>query len=89
VVAELAHRGWAERDWAQRRQTDAEKVQIAPRLRGETVRTLDWIAARLRMGCQHTLANRLKGESLSPIAGTDTFSTRKSRGNTYSFPMMR
>jgi len=35
-------------------------MKIALRLRRETVQTLDWIAARLQMGCRSTLANCLK-----------------------------
>ena len=54
---ELRKRRWSEVDLEQRRQTEAKKVQIAARLRRETVQTLDWIAQRLQMGCRHTLAN--------------------------------
>jgi len=61
VGEELRERRWSERDLKQRRKTDASKVQIAVRLRRETVQTLDWIAQRLQMGCRHTLANCLKG----------------------------
>jgi len=61
VLDELRRRGWTERELEQRRKTDAAKVKMAARLRSETVMTLDWIAARLRMGCRHTLANCLKG----------------------------
>ena len=60
VVAELRKRRWTEGELANRRKTDAAKVKIARRLRGETVMTLDWIAQRLQMGCRHTLANCLK-----------------------------
>jgi putative transposase len=61
VGEELRRRKWTEVDLATRRKTDATKVKIAARLRGETVMTLDWIAERLRMGCRHTVANCLKG----------------------------
>ena len=61
VAEELRKRQWGESDLKQRRKTDAEKVQIARRLRRKTVMTLDWIAQRLQMGCRHTLANCLKG----------------------------
>lgn len=61
VAEELCKRGWVEADLKQRRKTDAEKVQMAWRLRQETVMTFDWIAQRLQMGCRHTLANCLKG----------------------------
>ena len=62
VAEELRKRHWTEADLKERRKTDATKVQLATRLRRETVQTLDWIAQRLQMGCRHTLANCLKGE---------------------------
>jgi putative transposase len=61
VGEEMRKRRWTERELARRRKTDAEKVKIAARVRRETVMTMDWIAARLQMGCRHTLANCLKG----------------------------
>jgi len=61
VLAELGKRRWTEKDLVKRRKTDAAKVKMAARLRGETVMTLDWIAERLQMGCRHTVANCLKG----------------------------
>jgi len=60
IGEELRRRRWSEADLKRRRKTDATKVQIAVRLRRETVQTLDWIAQRLQMGCRHTLANCLK-----------------------------
>ena len=60
VREELRKRRWSEADLRQRRKTDGKKVQIAARLRRETVQTLDWIAQRLKMGCRHTVANGLK-----------------------------
>ena len=60
VGQELRRRRWSEADLKQRRKTDARKVQIAARLRRETVQTMDWIAQRLQMGYRHTLANCLK-----------------------------
>ena len=60
VRQELHKRRWTDQDLAQRRKTDAGKVKLAARLRGESVMTLDWIAQRLRMGCRHTVANCLK-----------------------------
>lgn len=59
VAEELRERRWTEADLRRRRKTDVTKVQIARRLRRETVMTLDWIAERLQMGCRHTLANCL------------------------------
>ena len=62
IVGEELRKGrWREADLKKRRKTDAKKVQIAARLRRETVQTLDWIAQRLEMGCRHTVANCLKG----------------------------
>ena len=60
VEAELRRRRWTEADLGKRRKTDPSKVKMAARLRAETVMTLDWIAARLQMGCRHTVANCLK-----------------------------
>lgn len=51
VEDELRKRRWSAVDLRQRRKTDAMKVQIAARLRRETVQTLDWITQRLQMGC--------------------------------------
>jgi REP element-mobilizing transposase RayT len=61
VAEELRKRGWRESDLVERRKTDGTKVKMALRLRTETVMTMDWIAARLQMGCRHTVANCLKG----------------------------
>jgi hypothetical protein len=63
VGEELRKRRWSGTDLTRRRKTDRLKVQIAARLRRETVQTLDWIAQRLGMGCRHTLANCLKRAS--------------------------
>ncbi len=60
VLGELRARRWKEQDLEQRRKTDALKVEMARRLRAESVMTLDWIAQRLQMGCRHTVANCLK-----------------------------
>ncbi len=47
--------------------------KMTARLRSETVMTLDWIAERLCMGCRHTLANCLKRQSFSTMAGLTPF----------------
>ena len=60
VRGELRERRWTEQDLKQRCKTDAIKVRLAARLRAETVRTLDWVAQRMQMGCRHTVANCLK-----------------------------
>src|SRR5947207_6211082 len=60
VARELKKRRWTEEDLERRRKTDILKVEIAARLRAETVMTLDWIAQGVWMGCRHTVANCLK-----------------------------
>jgi DNA-binding CsgD family transcriptional regulator len=50
VEAELKRRRWNESSLSGRRQSDAEKVKIALRLRRESIMTLKWIAQRLQMG---------------------------------------
>ncbi|MBE0544165.1 MAG: hypothetical protein IH623_22730 [Verrucomicrobia bacterium] len=60
VLDELRKRRWTERELKQRRTTRAGKVEMAARLRGGTVMTMEWIAQRLPMGCRHTVANCLK-----------------------------
>jgi putative transposase len=64
IGEELRKRRWSGTDLTRRRKTDGLKVQIAARLRRETVQTLDWIAQRLGMGCRHTLANCLKADRI-------------------------
>lgn len=59
VTEELTHRGWAEADLARLAKGHLAKIEIAARLRAETLRTVKWIAARLRMGAPSYLNNRL------------------------------
>ena len=59
VGEELRRRGWTEADLTRRRKGDAEKVQIAWRLRRESTMTLKSIARRLNMGAWTHLSNRL------------------------------
>ncbi len=59
VGEELRRRGWTEADLTRRRKGDAEKVQIAWRLRRESTMTLKWIARRLNVGAWTHLSNRL------------------------------
>jgi hypothetical protein len=47
---ELEILGWSCQDLERRRKGDSRKLRIAARLRRETTMTLEWIAARLRMG---------------------------------------
>ena len=48
VLEELRKGRWTEQDLEKRRKTDATKVEMAARLRAETVMTMEWIARRLR-----------------------------------------
>jgi putative transposase len=50
VGEELRRRRWTESTLKERKKGDEEKVQIALRLRKETVMTVAWIAMRLQMG---------------------------------------
>jgi hypothetical protein len=50
VDEELRRRGWIEATLAARAKGDLDKVEIALRLRRETLVTVPWIAARLQMG---------------------------------------
>ena len=56
---ELKRRRWQEADLAKRAKGDLGKVQIAGRLREETLVTVKWIAARLEMGTAGYVNNRL------------------------------
>ena len=59
VQEELRRRHWREADLVARRKGDAQKVEMAWRLRQETTMTLKWIAGRLLMGTWTHVANRL------------------------------
>jgi len=50
VKVELRRRRWTEATLGERKKGEVEKVKIAMRLRKETLVTVAWIAARLRMG---------------------------------------
>jgi hypothetical protein len=60
VKEELKRLQWAATDLAQRRRGDLHKLEMARRLRQETMMTLHWIAQRLRMGAAGSLANLLR-----------------------------
>ncbi len=47
-----------------RRKGDAQKVEIAKRLRMETTMTWGWIARQLCMGAAGSVANRLRSTGL-------------------------
>jgi REP element-mobilizing transposase RayT len=50
IATELKRRGWTEATLRARPKGDASKVQLAERLRAETVRTVEWLAQRLHLG---------------------------------------
>ena len=55
----LAANGWTEADLVQHLKTDRLKVELAQKLRRESVVSLSWIAQRLHMGSVSTLKNAL------------------------------
>ena len=59
VAEELRRRKWTEHDLGARNKGDWGKLEIAQRLRQETVMPLSWIAERMQMGCVAYLNNRL------------------------------
>ena len=59
VKAELRRLGWTEKDLAQRRKGDPEKLGLAARLRRETTLTLKAIAARVGLGTSKSANARL------------------------------
>ena len=66
VTEELKRRRWREEDLGRRAKGDAGKVELAARLRVETVMTVKWIAERLQMGApgyvNHLLYHRRKAD---------------------------
>ena len=58
IAAELKRRGWTEEQLRERPKGDAAKVQLAQRLRSETVQTVACIAKRLHLGSR-AYANHL------------------------------
>ena len=59
VEEELRRRGWKATELSRRAKGDAGKVEIAQRLRRETLVTIQWIARRLVMGSVGYVNNRL------------------------------
>ncbi len=57
VREELSKLDWTELDLRGRRKGDARKLVVALRLRRESTKTLEWIAARLHMGTGTYLAH--------------------------------
>ena len=64
VAEELKRLGLGENELNQRRKGDGEKARIARRVRRETVVTLGWIAARLRMGSVSMVAHCLRRQGV-------------------------
>ena len=66
IAAEFKRRRWREGEWKKRPKGDAEKVELAARLRAETTMTVSWIAERLGMGTRghlnHLLHRRRKAD---------------------------
>ena len=64
VKRELKARKWRERELRELAKGDRGKVELAARLRAETVMTVEWIAGRLQMGSagyvNHLLYRRRK-----------------------------
>jgi hypothetical protein len=58
LAEEQQQRGWEA--VKRRRKSDADKIQMARRLRTETTLTLAWIAETLSMGAAGSLANCLR-----------------------------
>ncbi len=59
VLAELRRRRWVEADLKQHAKGDRVKVDLAARLRKDTLVTVKWIASRLHMGTAGYVNNRL------------------------------
>jgi putative transposase len=59
IAAELKRRKWDEAQLGKRAKGDLGKVALAAKLRAETVVTVAWIAARLKMGTAGYVNNRL------------------------------
>ena len=60
VAEELRRRRWTAAELRRRLKGDAQKIQIARRLRQETTMTLSWIGKRLNMGVAGSVANLLR-----------------------------
>jgi putative transposase len=56
VVEELNRRRWPSAELGRRKKSDKDKIEIARRLRKETIIPMEWIAQRLQMGTAGSLA---------------------------------
>ncbi len=59
IAEELKRLGWTMTDLTLRRKRDPAKLQIASRLRAETMLSVKWLAHRLHMGSWKSAATRL------------------------------
>lgn len=78
VDEELRRAVWAEAELERRRKGDPVKLQIARRLRAETTMTMQWIAARLRMGTKSHLSHLLYWDKRGNQEGTEPASAKLS-----------
>ena len=60
IGEELARLGWTATDLGRRHKSDPGKLQIAARLRRETILSVGWIAGRLQMGTRKSASTRLQ-----------------------------
>jgi REP element-mobilizing transposase RayT len=68
IADELARLGWTEVELNARPKAAPEKVDIAARLRRESVLSIRWIATRLRAGSPYTLRNALHARARAGAA---------------------
>jgi hypothetical protein len=80
IDEELRRAVWTEADLNLRKKGDPAKVRMARRLRAETTVTLQWIAARLRMGTKGHLSHLLYWQQRAE-SGKDTPDVVKDRIN--------
>ena len=60
ITEELRRLGWTEADLQLRLKTDPNKLEIATRLRKETILSIKWIATRLHLGTWKSAKTRLQ-----------------------------
>lgn len=68
IAEELARLGWTEVELNERPKAAPEKVDIAARLRRQSVLSIRWIATRLRAGSPYTLRNALHARARVGVA---------------------
>jgi len=70
INEELRRAVWTEADLELRKKGDPAKIRMARRLRAETTVTLQWVAARLRMGTRAHLSHLLYWQRRAEIEGS-------------------